>query len=114
MTEGQQRRSRFSTSSARPGKSDTAVLPTTKQSIPFLSFKANPDFLIFVLFVQIRAVRVGVKPALKPCFVVTFALFFTLTFMMRIATPRKMKKTLIVAARAEVHRRFYPSPCISR
>ena len=35
---------------------------------------------------------------------------FTLTFMMRIATPRKMKKTLIVAARAEVHRRFYPSP----
>ena len=36
--------------------------------------------------------------------------YFTLTFMMRIATPRKMKKTLIVAARAEIHRRFYPSP----
>ena len=40
----------------------------------------------------------------------SLAATFTLTFMMRIASPWKMKKTLIVAARAEVLRRFYPSP----
>ena len=37
--------------------------------------------------------RAGLKPApTKPCFVAMPVMFFTLTFMMRIATPRVMKK----------------------